>query len=113
MKNGIVVIGTVFLDIKGYPIAKYIPGGRNAGRVVRVHGGVSRNVAEDIANVELRPTFVTVVDDDGAGRDVVEKLKRYIQKVFVINPQVEFNEHPVTAIKGVPFDLQTLVVKGR
>ena len=77
MKNGIVVIGTVFLDIKGYPIAKYIPGGRNAGRVVRVHGGVSRNVAEDISNVELRPTFVTVVDDDGAGRDVVEKLKRH------------------------------------
>ena len=43
----------------------------------------------------------------------IEKLKRYIQKVFVINPQVDFNEHPVTAIKGVPFDLQTLVVKGR
>ena len=77
MKNGIVVIGTVFVDIKGYPITKYIPGGRNAGRVVRVHGGVSRNVAEDIANVELRPTFVTVVDDDGAGRDVVDKLQRH------------------------------------
>lgn len=74
MKNGIVVIGTVFLDIKGYPLTKYIPGGRNAGRVVRVHGGVSRNVAEDIANVELRPSLVTVVDDDGAGRDVVEHL---------------------------------------
>ena len=77
MKNGIVVIGTVFVDIKGYPITKYIPGGRNAGRVVRVHGGVSRNVAEDIANVELRPTFLTVVDDDGAGRDVVEKLEKH------------------------------------
>ena len=50
MKNGIVIIGTVFVDIKGYPAAKYIPGGRNAGRVVQVHGGVSRNVAEDIGN---------------------------------------------------------------
>ncbi|MBQ9251259.1 MAG: carbohydrate kinase family protein [Clostridia bacterium] len=77
MKNGIVVIGTVFVDIKGYPITKYIPGGRNAGRVVQVHGGVSRNVVEDIANVELRPTFVTVVDNDGAGRDVVDKLERH------------------------------------
>lgn len=75
--NGIVVIGTVFVDIKGYPIAKYIPGGRNAGRVVQVHGGVSRNVAEDIANVELRPTFITVVDDDGTGTDVIEKLNRH------------------------------------
>ena len=77
MKNGIVVIGTVFVDIKGYPITKYIPGGRNAGRVVQVHGGVSRNVVEDIANVEMRPTFVTVVDDDGIGRDVLEKLNRH------------------------------------
>ena len=77
MKNGIVVIGTVFVYIKGYPITKYIPGGRNAGRVVQVHGGVSRNVVEDIANVELRPTFVSAVDPDGIGRDVIEKLTRH------------------------------------
>ena len=51
---GIVVIGAVFVDIKGYPLSTYIPGGRNAGRIEQVHGGVSRNVAEDIANVELR-----------------------------------------------------------
>jgi len=51
----IVVMGAVFVDIKGYPLSSYIPGGRNAGRVVQVHGGVSRNIVEDIANVELRP----------------------------------------------------------
>ena len=34
----IVVMGAVFVDIKGYPISSYIPGGRNAGRVVQVHG---------------------------------------------------------------------------
>ena len=27
---GIVVIGAVFVDIKGYPLSTYIPGGRNA-----------------------------------------------------------------------------------
>ena len=58
---GIVVIGAVFVDIKGYPLSTYIPGGRNAGRIEQVHGGVSRNVVEDIANVELRPTFVGLV----------------------------------------------------
>ena len=56
----IVVMGAVFVDIKGYPLSSYIPGGRNAGRVVQVHGGVSRNIVEDIANVELRPTFVSL-----------------------------------------------------
>ena len=44
----IVVMGAVFVDIKGYPLSSYIPGGRNAGRVVQVHGGVSRNIVEDI-----------------------------------------------------------------
>ncbi|SDL62683.1 pseudouridine kinase [Kandleria vitulina] len=74
---GIVVVGAVFVDIKGYPIAQYIPSGRNAGRVTQVHGGVSRNVAEDIANVELRPTFVSVVDKSGISDDVINKLQRH------------------------------------
>lgn len=74
---GIVVFGAVFVDIKGYPIDPFIPTGRNVGRVVQVHGGVSRNVAEDIANLELRPTYVSVVDNSGIGTDVIEKLKRH------------------------------------
>lgn len=83
---GIVVIGAVFVDIKGYPEANFIPTGRNAGRVEHVHGGVGRNVAEDIANCELRPTFVSLVDESGDGADVIRKLDnhkvntRYIQK---------------------------------
>ena len=74
---GIVVIGAVFVDIKGYPEDVFIPKGRNVGRVEQVHGGVGRNVAEDIANVELRPTFVSLVDDTGIGADVVRKLKNH------------------------------------
>ena len=84
---GIVVFGATFVDIKGHPLTKYVPDGRNVGKVMQVHGGVSRNVAEDIANVELRPTFITVVDDNGTGESVIQKLERhrintkYISKV--------------------------------
>jgi len=74
---GIVVIGAVFVDIKGYPSSKYIPEGRNSGDVKIVHGGVARNVTEDIANVELRPTFVSLVDDSANGTDVINKLQRH------------------------------------
>lgn len=74
---GIVVIGDVFIDIKGYSTSPYIPYGRNAGTVVQIHGGVGRNVAEDIANVELEPTFVSAVDNDAMGEDVIQKLKRH------------------------------------
>lgn len=74
---GITVFGAVFVDIKGYPIDQYIPAGRNVGRVIQVHGGVSRNVVEDIANLELNPTYVSVVDETGLSDDVVNKLKRH------------------------------------
>lgn len=77
MKNGIVVIGAVFVDIKGFPDGIYVPDGRNAGRVELVHGGVGRNVAEDIANIELRPTFLSLIDNTATGREVREKLRRH------------------------------------
>ena len=83
----IVVIGAVFVDVKGFPEDLYLPTGRNAGEIQFVHGGVGRNVAEDIANVELRPTFVSLVDDTAQGEDVLRKLRPhkvntdYIRKV--------------------------------
>ena len=73
----IVVIGNVFVDVKGFPDDIYLPTGRNAGRVVTVHGGVGRNVAEDIANLELRPVFVSMVDNTAAGEEVKRKLKNH------------------------------------
>ena len=74
---GIAVIGAVFMDLKGYSTSPYIPSGRNAGIIVQNHGGVSRNVAEDIANVELKPTFVSLVDDNSMGEDIIRKLDRH------------------------------------
>ena len=41
------------------------------------------------------------------------ELKRFLQKVYVINPSADFNRAPITEIKNIPYDLQTLFVKGR
>ncbi len=85
MKNGIVIVGAVFVDIKGFPFNNYIPAGRNAGTVEFVHGGVGRNVAEDIANLELRPTFVSMVDANAQGEEVIKKLSDHkVNTRFVI-----------------------------
>ena len=73
----IAVIGATFVDIKGFPSDSYIPTGRNVGRVEYIHGGVARNVVEDIANVELRPIFLGIVDDTPMGQDVVRKLQNH------------------------------------
>lgn len=73
----IIVIGATFVDIKGFPLDNYIPTGRNVGRVEYIHGGVARNVVEDIANVELRPTFLGIVDDTPMGKEVLQKLQNH------------------------------------
>ena len=83
---GIAVFGSVFLDIKGYPSAQFIPKGRNVGNVITVHGGVSRNIAEDLGNIQLNPSFISIVDSSGVGDDIVRHLQehgvdtRYLRK---------------------------------
>jgi hypothetical protein len=44
---------------------------------------------------------------------LIQELKRYLQKAYVINPVADFQESPVTKIAGMPYDLMTLLVKGR
>lgn len=69
------VIGVTFVDVKGFPKAKYDPIGRNLGMVKIVHGGVSRNVVENFANVGMPVSFVSMLDDSAIGRDVARKLE--------------------------------------
>ena len=44
---------------------------------------------------------------------LVEELKRYLRNAYVINPAADFQQSPVTEIAGMPYDLMTLIVKGR
>ena len=71
----IVVVGTAFVDIKGFPLNAYIPGGRNAGKIEVMHGGVGRNVAEDIANAGIPVSFVSMADNTSEGDNVIKRLK--------------------------------------
>ena len=41
------------------------------------------------------------------------ELRKYLQKAYIINPSADFNRVPVTNIKGMPYHLLTLFVKGR
>lgn len=64
-----VVVGVVFLDIKGFPFFKYDAVGTNLGNVLMTHGGVARNVAVNMANLGAEVEFVTMLDDDSLGRE--------------------------------------------
>lgn len=75
MNSNTVVIGTVFMDCKGFAANRYDPLGRNVGTVRFFHGGVGRNVAEDLALMGARPVFVSSVDQNGLGAEVLERLE--------------------------------------
>lgn len=71
----IITIGTVYVDIKGYPQGDFVPTGRNVGEVKYFHGGVARNIAEDVAVLGEESVFVGLVDQSGAGADVIKHLQ--------------------------------------
>ena len=44
---------------------------------------------------------------------LADNLRRFLKKVYVVNPQADFNRAPATKVKDMPFDLVTLLTKGR
>ena len=84
---GTVAIGVFFADLKGFPFGKYVAEGRNLGRIRIVHGGVCRNVAEDLAHVGEQVTFVSLCDESAVGKDMLAHLRaqgvdtRYVAQV--------------------------------
>ena len=70
----VIVVGTVFVDCKGFSAVHYDPHGRNVGSVKFVHGGVGRNVAENIGRLGLPTSLVSSVDRGSIGNDVVDHL---------------------------------------
>lgn len=96
------VIGSVFVDVKGFARQKYMPEGRNVGDVQVVAGGVCRNVAEDLARLGQRPRFVSMVDDDAMGSQVRDGLEALGVGV----------EHVISAPRGMGMWLAILDEKG-
>ena len=73
---GTVVVGAIFTDIKGFSSGAYSPRERNLGSVEFVHGGVCRNIAEDIASSGMPVTFVSMTEKSALGTEVVERLNQ-------------------------------------
>lgn len=71
----IIVVGTIFVDIKGYPEGLFIPNGRNAGRIEYKNGGVARNVAEDLTGLGCKPVFISLTDTQGPGAGIAAQLQ--------------------------------------
>lgn len=65
--------------------------------------------------LQLQPKFdeLHVVGDMPEQEWLLSELRRYVQKTYVISPAADFSQAAVTKVKGMPYDMQTLFVKGR
>ncbi len=72
----IAVIGAVFMDAMGRPTAGHFdPRGRNVGRVDFIHGGVGRNIAEDLLHAGSEVALLSSVDSGPLGDAVLNHLQ--------------------------------------
>lgn len=74
--TNIALFGTIFMDIKGFSAHTYDPVGRNVGAIKFIHGGVGRNVAENLGVLRMPVTFVSTLDDNANGAEVIRRLEK-------------------------------------
>lgn len=65
--EGVAVIGGSNVDIKGISDTAFRHGSSNPGKVFKAAGGVGRNVAENLARIELPTTLFSVIGEDSEG----------------------------------------------
>ena len=75
MPDKIAVIGSSFIDCKSYLKDVYDPQGKNYGKTEFVHGGIGRNIAENMADLDCEVSFISTIDNSSFGLDMAEKLK--------------------------------------
>lgn len=76
MDSYVLVLGVSVYDIFGFTDRNYRERDSNPGRVKVSFGGVSRNIAENMARVGVNTKFITVVGDDEKGKCLLEDARQ-------------------------------------
>jgi pseudouridine kinase len=67
----VVVVGSAGIDVKGCPQTELKWETSNPGRIRNSVGGVARNIAENLARLEVQTVLLSAVGDDEEGRRVL------------------------------------------
>lgn len=67
----VLVIGAATIDLKGRPDSPLTPGSSTPGRIRNRPGGVARNLAENLARLEVETVLITAVGDDDSGEGLL------------------------------------------
>lgn len=72
----VLVIGSAGVDVKGRPNQDLKWETSNPGRVRSTIGGTARNIAENLARLEVETILLTAVGKDAAGRMVIKRCEK-------------------------------------
>ncbi|MFK7922496.1 MAG: PfkB family carbohydrate kinase [Bacteroidia bacterium] len=67
------IVGGIIMDIKGLPFAGALLHNSNAGQITYTSGGVGRNIAENLARLDVPVSMYGVVGDDLFGERLVSE----------------------------------------
>ncbi|MEL7533422.1 MAG: carbohydrate kinase family protein [Bacteroidota bacterium] len=67
------VVGGIIMDIKGLPFAGALLHNSNAGQITYTPGGVGRNIAENLARLDIPISMFGIVGDDPFGERLVKE----------------------------------------
>jgi len=71
----VLVIGSAGIDLVGRASRPLHPGTSNPGRLRLSHGGVARNVAENLARLGTEALLISAVGDDAQGSQLLDRLR--------------------------------------
>ena len=72
----VAVAGAAIMDITGKPFREIIPGDSNPGTIRISFGGVGRNIAENLARLDIPLQLITAVGDDHFGKMLLENCSQ-------------------------------------
>lgn len=71
----VTVIGAANVDILGFSIDKLIHSDSNPGQIKICSGGVGRNIAENLARLDVNTKLISTIGDDVYGKNLIEECK--------------------------------------
>lgn len=75
-RPSVVVVGGANFDIKGISFADILPATSNPGRIGFSPGGVARNIAENLARLDVKTRLVTLVGGDMYGDMLLKEAEK-------------------------------------
>ena len=72
----IVVVGGSNFDLKGYPFMRCVRGSSSPGFINESLGGVARNIAENLALLDVNTILLTAVGEDHYGKVIINETMK-------------------------------------